>query len=1082
MKTPDKTNFTKLAKWMATGLFASSMVGCGVEESTLNTETAVYTPETRPLGVVAQDNVEVQPGESVTLTSRLVGTTSGQTLRWEQISGGDISLSATTGDSISFVTPANVAADLIEFEVIAVDANGDVVRDENNQVIADSMTVTVIDPSLSITLDVTDGELVGAVIADASNDHYVAGANGDTHTADMEPGHKIVYNIDDKQGFFTLYVRYLIPSDYGGKVGNIKVNGVSNLVELDATGQWTELRVGAVKLVAGENIIEVGGGWNYYRVDEISLIPAIPPAKPLAVEASLVNENASGPAKSLMKFLSEHYATRTISGQTEFPNGSGAFNELFQANRVIEATGDDAPGIVAFDYMRYSPNRGDTSGTLTEDMIKHYQENNIILSPLWHWVAPAGNTDSSKGFYTSDTDFDLAAALADTDSAEYQALVSDMDVIAAELKKFADKEIPLLWRPLHEADGAWFWWGAAGADAQVALWKLMYDRYTNHHGLNNLIWVYTHSERLVEEFYPGDEYVDIVGYDGYDSNNDQNPFINQFKRLKRRFDGKKILALTETGTIPDVKLMHDNAVFWSYFVTWNGDFSDEYGPANLDASIIDMHYDYEGVLNRDEIPGSQPPVGPGVLEDFDGTGNYVLQADWSAERAMNAGAAFVTTEQWAATGTSALSATIDLMSITDWGDFPSVVIQNYPENGLDVSSATGFNISVNAQTAGAGVTAKLWVKHGTDASWVDAGAVAITDGGVHLSIDVTEYDLLAGYGIQFEGFDLAETAASFFIDHVSLTQEDGAMVVVDNFEQVPEGFHAQWDWGTTPGLGITTEWSVDSAKSLVFSKDLSAKTDWGDFPSTVIQVYPAEVGIDVAGKATFSLNAHAVGAGDSVTAKLFVKHGSDWSWVDAGGQAIGADGIALSIDVTEYDWLAGFGVQFEGFDTTSTQAKFFIDNVAIDDANLYNFEQIGSWEGQADWSPTSGATVSESWGVNGSKSILFNMDMSAKADWGDFPSTVLQNYPEVNIKDVSTMRLTANAVDAGTGVTAKLFIKHGDDWSWVDAGAVVITDDGVELSIDVSGYDFLAGWGVQFEGFDTSSTDAKFYVDKIVFE
>lgn len=1083
MKTPNKFRYSMISRAIATGLVIGMTSACGgLDEADLNNSTAQYTPEDRPLGVVAQDNVEVELGKTVTLTSRLVGTTSGQSLRWEQISGGDIVMSSNTGASISFTTPANVAADLIEFEIIAVDADGNKVRDENNQVIADTLTVTVIDPELATTLDVAEGELTGTTLADASHDHYVAGANGDTHTTDIEPGQKVTFSIDDKQGFFTLYMRYLIPADYGGKVGNIKVNGISNLVELDATGQWSEIRMGTVKLEAGENIIEVGGGWNYYRVDEISLIPAVPPAKPLLVEANLVNENASIAARSIMKFLAEQYTNRTISGQTEFPNGAGAFNELSQANAVVEATGDDAPGIVAFDYMRYSPSRGDNAGSLSEDMIKHYQENNIILSPLWHWNAPAGNTDTSRGFYAADTDFDLAAALDNTSSAEYVALISDMDLIAAELKKFADKDIPLLWRPLHEADGEWFWWGSAGADAAKALWILMYDRFTTHHGLHNLIWVYSHSDRLQEDFYPGDEYVDIAGFDGYDGNNDQAIFSSQFKRLKRRFDGKKIIALTETGTIPDVMLMHDNQAWWSYFVTWNSGNDPLLGPLEADPSKIDMHYDYEGVLNRDEIPGSQPPIEAGVYADFDGKEKYELQADWNADRATAAGAGFYTSNLWSAIGTQALTANIDLSAITDWGDFPSAVIQHYPEGGIDVADVTSLEISVNAMEAGSNVTAKLFAKHGADWTWVDAGGVAITEGGMKLSIDLTEYDWLAGYGIQFEGFDVTSTKAKFFVDQLGLIATDGSVTVLDDFEQVPEGFHGQWDWGTTPSLGISNDWSVESAKSLVFTKDLSTKADWGDFPSTVIQIYPEEVGIDVAGKTTFTLNAFSENAGDGVTAKLFVKHGADWTWVDAGGQPIGTEGVALSIDVTEYDWLAGFGVQFESFDTSSTMAKFYIDNVQVDTALLYDFEQIGTWEAQADWSPTSGATISESWGVNGTKSIMFNMDLSAKSDWGDFPSTVIQNYPEENLKDVSTLKLTANAIGAGSNVTAKLFIKHGDDWAWVDAGGVAITEGGVELSIDVSNYQFLAGWGVQFEGFDISSSDAKFYIDNVVFE
>ena len=72
----------------------------------------------------------------------------------------------------------------------------------------------------------------------------------------------------------------------------------------------------------------------------------------------------------------------------------------------------------------------------------------------------------------------------------------------------------LLWRPLHEASGKWFWWGAKGAAPCKALWNLMYDRMVNHHGLTNLIWVWN-SDGADYEWYPGDDKVDILARDFY---------------------------------------------------------------------------------------------------------------------------------------------------------------------------------------------------------------------------------------------------------------------------------------------------------------------------------------------------------------------------------------------------------------------------------------------------------------------------------------------------------------------------------------------------------------------------------------
>lgn len=59
-----------------------------------------------------------------------------------------------------------------------------------------------------------------------------------------------------------------------------------------------------------------------------------------------------------------------------------------------------------------------------------------------------------------------------------------------QLKRLQSKRIPILFRFLHEADGGWFWWGAQGPEAAVKLYRLGYDRLTNYHKINNIIWVW----------------------------------------------------------------------------------------------------------------------------------------------------------------------------------------------------------------------------------------------------------------------------------------------------------------------------------------------------------------------------------------------------------------------------------------------------------------------------------------------------------------------------------------------------------------------------------------------------------------
>ena len=88
----------------------------------------------------------------------------------------------------------------------------------------------------------------------------------------------------------------------------------------------------------------------------------------------------------------------------------------------------------------------------------------------------------------------------------------DIDTIAVQLKKLEAAGVPVLFRPLHEAEGGWFWWGAQGPDSAKKLWRVVYERLTVKHELRNLVWVWN---SVKKEWYPGDDVVDIVSADTY---------------------------------------------------------------------------------------------------------------------------------------------------------------------------------------------------------------------------------------------------------------------------------------------------------------------------------------------------------------------------------------------------------------------------------------------------------------------------------------------------------------------------------------------------------------------------------------
>jgi mannan endo-1,4-beta-mannosidase len=213
----------------------------------------------------------------------------------------------------------------------------------------------------------------------------------------------------------------------------------------------------------------------------------------------------------------------------------------------------------------------------TENLISFAGQGHVIAL-CWHWNAPANLLDIAdepwwKGFYTKATTFDVAKALADTNSIGYALLLRDMDAIAAQLGKFSAADIPVLWRPLHEAEGGGFWRGTKGPGPFKQLWRLLFYRLTVYHGLHNLIWVYsTDKSNPDPAWYPGDNVVDVIGFDGYPKDRDDT-LRPAWANLKKRFDGKKLIALTEFGGVPDVERMQNYGVWWSWFSSWTGQTS-----------------------------------------------------------------------------------------------------------------------------------------------------------------------------------------------------------------------------------------------------------------------------------------------------------------------------------------------------------------------------------------------------------------------------------------------------------------------------------------------------------------------------
>lgn len=267
--------------------------------------------------------------------------------------------------------------------------------------------------------------------------------------------------------------------------------------------------------------------------------------------------------------------------------------------RIQELTGK-LPALCGFELLSYSPNINYED--MGEPCLKEIEENKGTLEQAWewihtykglvtfswHWFSPIGGRD--KAFYTEHTDFDASKAIVEgTD--EYKALISDMDYMAGLLKAFSEKDVPILWRPFHECEGAWFWWGAKGPDVARKLYQIMYERYTQVHHLDNLIWVWNSP---LQEGYVGDEYCDIISVDLYKEKHTITQYKSDYNQLKQITTMDKMAALGEIGTIPNLHKLSDSKLPWLWFMLWSYPFicTEDY---NYEKDIIDQYSSDYGI-------------------------------------------------------------------------------------------------------------------------------------------------------------------------------------------------------------------------------------------------------------------------------------------------------------------------------------------------------------------------------------------------------------------------------------------------------------------------------------------------------
>ena len=406
----------------------------------------------------------------------------------------------------------------------------------------------------------------------------------------------------ETEGFYDLVFR--IASTSGEKTNPVLVDGTAvGNIYTDQT-YYQDSVIERVWFSVGEHTVAVGVSWGWIYLDKMTVQTAAPlPDDLYQVEAKLINPNATDEAKRLMSFLTDIYGKQILSGQycDEGPLG--------KEMQVIRNVTGKQPAVLGMDLMDYNGvNQAHNSSRKLPTKVQSFWDKGGIVTLCWHW-----NTSSEYAigewygtFYTDSTKFSLKKALNGQDPAGYDMLLKDIDNIAQPLLEIQAAGIPILFRPLHEASGGWFWWGASGPEAYKELWVLLYNKLTNEYGLNNLIWVWNGQDA---DWYPGDEYVDIMGEDIYPGEKVYTSQATKFLEVAGYSTERKMVYLTENGCIFDPDLAVRDGAMWGMWGTWQGEFvrktsaitpklSEQY----TEEYMMKKAYGHEVVITLDEMP------------------------------------------------------------------------------------------------------------------------------------------------------------------------------------------------------------------------------------------------------------------------------------------------------------------------------------------------------------------------------------------------------------------------------------------------------------------------------------------------
>lgn len=353
------------------------------------------------------------------------------------------------------------------------------------------------------------------------------------------------------------------------------------------------------------------------------------------------NPNASAEAVALLDRLYATVGNAVYTGQHNYYEEPSLWYDT-----AAELTGY-YPALWGSDFAYYT---GGDFGALRQAMIDEaiaQNEAGTMVTLTYHEPKPMDAPTAGWESVTGDVTVAQMTDIVTPGTALYNQWAAQIDDIAGYLVQLRDEGVPVLWRPYHEMNAEFFWWGAR-PELFRQLWHNMYDRLTNMHGLNNLIWVWSPNAESSwaydsAPYYPGHDEVDVLAMDIYNSDY-RDTYYNKLVQLS----GGRPIAIGENGELPDMDMLQAKQQRYVYFMTWSGYLTDKNSLGGIQSL-----YSHPRALNNGETgngPFIPPPVDSYIIDDFEGYGgsNSSLRSKW--QRNVSGNAATVTLDTYQLSG------------------------------------------------------------------------------------------------------------------------------------------------------------------------------------------------------------------------------------------------------------------------------------------------------------------------------------------------------------------------------------------------------------------------------------------------